>query len=136
MTLFVRTTLLAVGLALASSPAMAGCNLWLQFDFGSARPGPQGVALLDRVAAMYPRSSYYIVGHADAPGSEFENLVISRARTEAVAAHLVARGATGIRSQAARAQTRMLVVDHGPKRVNRRVEVYVSPCSEAALSGS
>lgn len=132
-----RSSVLLLALVLGPAPAIAqGCNLWTQFDFGSARIPAEGRALLDRTARMFPGASYAITGHADAPGTEFENLVISRRRAEAVADYLVARGATGISSLTALAQTRMLVVDHGPEVKNRRVEIYVSPCSEAALAGS
>ena len=134
MTRCLRPLALGAVMTLVAAPALAvGCNLWLQFGFGSAEIRPDGRALLDKVARLYPSASYEIFGHADAPGSEFRNLVISRRRAEAVAAYLAARGVAGVVSLEALAQTDLLVAEHGPKKTNRRVEIYVSPCSEAVL---
>lgn len=132
-----RPLALAAALSFVTAPAFAvGCNLWLQFGFGSAEIDADGRALLNKVARLYPSASYEIFGHADAPGTEFQNLVVSRRRAEAVAAYLAGRGIAGVVLLKALAQTDLLVAEHGPNQKNRRVEIYVSPCSEAVLIAS
>lgn len=115
--------------ALVPLPAAAGCVVSVFFDFASARLTPDTRAVLDRVAAVHPGAPLRILGHGDAPGSEFENLVISRARAEAVSAYLAARGLTGTVAIAAQGQTDLVVIDHGKVRRNRRVELYLPSCS-------
>lgn len=132
-----RLSILAVALSLGVAPVHAqGCHLWLQFGFGSAAILPDGRAVLDKAARLYPGAGYTITGHADAPGTEFENLAISRRRVEAVSDYLAGQGVTGVVRMTAMGQAKLLKVDHGPVALNRRVEVQLSPCSKAVLAGS
>lgn len=134
-----RPLALATALTLgAAAPAVAlECTVSLFFDFGSAQLSAANKSVLDRIARDYRHAVASVAAFGDAPGSEFENLVISRKRAEAVTAHLEARGKRNILGTGGRAQNRLIEADHGPNRRNRRVEIYLSPCSpEAFAAGS
>lgn len=127
----------ALTLGLAGPAQALSCTVSLFFDFGSAQLSSENRSVLDRIAGDYRHAFVSVAGFGDAPGSEFDNLVISRKRAETVTAYLVDRGKRNILGTGGRAQNRLVEADHGPNRRNRRVELYISPCSpEVFAAGS
>ncbi|MEM9197537.1 MAG: OmpA family protein [Pseudomonadota bacterium] len=105
-------------------------NLVVFFEFNSAILKPEARDELNKLcqALALDTGSYEIIGHTDAAGSDEYNLILSRARAEAVVEHLVSRCDI--------AEDRLRAHGMGEKRlrnstlprdsVNRRVEIQVS----------
>ncbi|MEL6236311.1 MAG: OmpA family protein [Pseudomonadota bacterium] len=105
-------------------------NLVVFFEFNSAILKAEARDELNKLcqALALDTGSYEIIGHTDAAGSDEYNLILSRARAEAVVEHLVSRCDI--------AEDRLRAHGMGEKRlrnstmprdsVNRRVEIQVS----------
>lgn len=67
----------------------------VRFDSGSAALSPQGRDQIDNIAVIlraYPKASVTVEGYADNSGSEHANMALSKARADAVAGRLTAKG--------------------------------------------
>ncbi len=81
----------------AAAPAKAPSPeaLYVYFDAGSAKLGPEAAATADTGARLYREGHptvMLVVGHTDATGKELDNLVLSARRAAAVKEALVGRG--------------------------------------------
>ena len=107
------------------------------FAVDSTVISPSFRAALDEVAASlqkYPDSLVDVMGHTDATGSDAHNLDLSRRRAESVKGYLVMRGVSG---------SRIATIGYGEqypradnttaegKALNRRVEIRITPISQA-----
>jgi outer membrane protein OmpA-like peptidoglycan-associated protein len=99
------------------------------FDFGTAALTPESAPTLDEMAKLLtetPDIGVYIVGHTDNVGSFDANLVLSRARAEAVASALVDRGIAADRVVPAGVAALSPVASNATeagRAMNRRVEM-------------
>ena len=99
------------------------------FDFGTATLSPESAATLDEMAKLLAGNldlSVYIVGHTDNVGGFDANLVLSRARAEAVVAALTSRGSDAARPVPAGVADLSPVASNATdagRQMNRRVEM-------------
>ena len=69
----------------------------IEFDTGSANIRPASTGLLDEIAqriAALGNKTVEVIGHTDNAGNPNNNLILSRARAEAVKAYLIQKGIT------------------------------------------
>jgi len=73
-------------------------NRIIEFQSGSARLAPFGMAILDQMVArmaQMPDSRFLIIGHTDNVGQRESNLTLSHGRAQAVKNYMMARGIPG-----------------------------------------
>lgn len=109
----------------------------ITFAYDRADVQPQFQPTLNDVAsvlAQYPKTYIDVFGHTDSDGAEAYNQTLSERRAQAVSSYLVSRGV-----QSARMGTRGFgetqpiasnATEEG-KAANRRVEIKISPVTEA-----
>lgn len=67
----------------------------ITFYFSTAIPTAESVPVIDDLEALlieYPKLGLHVIGHADSAGREDANIVLSIARAQSVANHLILRG--------------------------------------------
>ena len=105
----------------------------IEFERGSARITSASRPILDRtidILTRAPALHVEISGHTSSDGDRDDNLALSRARAEAVAAYLVAHGVAADRLTAIGYGPDRPVADdrdHDGRRRNRRIEFRVVP---------
>ncbi|MDT7534477.1 OmpA family protein [Sphingobium sp. SA2] len=109
----------------------------ITFAYDRADVQPQFQPTLNDVAsvlAQYPKTYIDVFGHTDSDGADAYNQILSERRAQAVSSYLVSRGV-----QSARMGTRGFgetqpiasnATEEG-KAANRRVEIKISPVTEA-----
>jgi OmpA-OmpF porin, OOP family len=98
----------------------------LFFEAGSARLTANSQRMIDNIVSVKDqwKSPIKIIGYADAPGSERDNLALSRRRAEAVRSALVAQGIpASMLIVGARGETGFFVDTDAAEAQNRRVQV-------------
>ncbi len=101
------------------------------FDIDRAELQPAAKENLRQLAAIlqkYPDTNILIEGHTDSTGSEEHNLVLSRARAQAVANFLAGLGVDATRFTIMGYGESQPIADNGTvegRRLNRRVEIAV-----------
>jgi len=104
----------------------------ISFDTDSAVLTAESSAQLDNIATIlraYPRAHVAVVGHTDSVGSEADNVVLSRARANTVAAKLTANGVQPQRVHAEGYGSQRPIADNATesgRAENRRVELGVA----------
>jgi outer membrane protein OmpA-like peptidoglycan-associated protein len=99
------------------------------FDLGSADISDEFAALLDRVAItaeLAPDATIRVSGHTDISGNDQINDVLSQARADAVADHLIARGVAEDRVEAIGYGSGRPIADNSTaegRRANRRIDI-------------
>ena len=99
------------------------------FDSGSTRLTTSSQRMIDNIVSVKDqwKPPLRIIGHADAPGAERDNLALSRRWAEAVKSALIAKGMpASMLIVGGRGETRMLVDTDAAEAQNRRV--HVSDC--------
>ena len=105
----------------------------IEFERGSARITSASRPILDRtidILTRAPALHVEISGHTSSDGDRDDNLALSRARAEAVAAYLVAHGVAADRLTAIGYGPDRPVADdrdHDGRRRNRRIEFRIVP---------
>ena len=123
------TTIAAPATSDAPSPTTAPPPVKILFDTTSSLLAGESSAGVDQLAAYLqgnPDVRIKVVGHADNYGTRLTNLVISRARADAVVSALVTAGIDRSRMSAAGQGDRLPVESNATKagrRANRRVEI-------------
>lgn len=123
------TTIAAQATSDAPSPTTAPPPVRILFDTTSSLLAGESSAGVDQLAAYLqgnPDVRIKVVGHADNYGTRLTNLVISRARADAVVSALVTAGIDRSRMSAAGRGDRLPVESNATKagrRANRRVEI-------------
>ncbi|WP_176167856.1 OmpA family protein [Luteibacter sp. 22Crub2.1] len=103
----------------------------VQFETGSAVLTPQGLAVLDDMAAAITRvgvPQLDIVGHTDSVGDRQANILLSVQRADAVKAYLTARGIDAQRMVVGGRGPDLPVADNGTpagRARNRRIEFVI-----------
>lgn len=105
----------------------------IQFAYNKAEVLSVSFALLDEIAKVIQENPHVqkisIEGHASAEGEDQHNLLLSKARAEAVRAYLVAKGVAAERlSSTGHGETKPLATndtDEGREK-NRRVEFHIT----------
>lgn len=70
-------------------------NRIIEFQTGSARLTPLGMSILDEMVekmVQMPQARFAVIGHTDNVGLRENNIVLSRARAQAVSSYLVQKG--------------------------------------------
>jgi OmpA-OmpF porin, OOP family len=104
----------------------------ISFDTDSAVLTAESSAQIDNIATIlraYPRAHVAVVGHTDSVGSEADNVVLSRARANTVAAKLTANGVQPQRVHAEGYGSQRPIADNATesgRAENRRVELGVT----------
>ena len=140
------TTIAAPATSAAPSPTTAPPPVKILFDTTSSLLAGESSAGVDQLAAYLqgnPDVRIKVVGHADNYGTRLTNLVISRARADAVVSALVTAGIDRSRMSAAGRGDRLPVESNATKagrRANRRVEIVYfgaegAPGREVAFTG-
>jgi OOP family OmpA-OmpF porin len=105
----------------------------IEFERGSARITSASRPILDRTVDILTRASALhveISGHTSRDGDRDDNLALSRARAEAVAAYLIAHGVAADRLTAIGYGPDRPIADdgdHDGRRRNRRIEFRIVP---------
>jgi outer membrane protein OmpA-like peptidoglycan-associated protein len=103
----------------------------VKFDSGSAALSPEARDQIDDIAIIlraYPNAVVTITGYTDNSGSEHANMALSKARADAVAGRLTAKGVQGERVHAEGLGSQTPVSDNasdGGRADNRRVAIDV-----------
>ena len=140
------TTIAAPATSDAPSPTTAPPPVKILFDTTSSLLAGESSAGVNQLAAYLqgnPDVRIKVVGHADNYGTRLTNLVISRARADAVVSALVTAGIDPSRMSAAGQGDRLPVESNATKagrRANRRVEIVFfgaesAPGREVAFTG-
>jgi outer membrane protein OmpA-like peptidoglycan-associated protein len=104
----------------------------ISFDTDSAVLTGESSAQLDNIATIlraYPQAHVAVVGHTDSVGNEADNVVLSRARANTVAAKLTAKGVQPQRVHAEGFGSQRPIADNATeagRAENRRVELGVT----------
>jgi OOP family OmpA-OmpF porin len=126
------TNLLRVSAAEQNLLDAALANRIVEFEPGSSVLRPQGVAILDEMAAVLTKvqgKKVEIIGHTDAQGSRAANLALSQARADTVRNYLVTRKGVnpGVLSSSGAGPDRPVAANDTPegRARNRRIEFRV-----------
>jgi outer membrane protein OmpA-like peptidoglycan-associated protein len=105
----------------------------IQFAYDKAEVLSESFAILDELAKVIQENPHVqkisIEGHASDEGEEQHNLILSKARAEAVRAYLVAKGVSADRmSSTGFGESKPLVANSSPeaREKNRRVEFHIT----------
>lgn len=106
----------------------------VRFEVGSSNLTAESVQVLDRLAGLLKRrpdlEPIELVGHADTRGAESTNRALSKGRADTVRRALISRGIRPTRLKirgAGSAEPISKAGDEAARRLNRRVEVWVTP---------
>jgi OOP family OmpA-OmpF porin len=105
----------------------------IQFAYNKAEVLSESFAILDELAKVIQENPHVqkvsIEGHASDEGEDQHNLILSKARAEAVRAYLVAKGVSADRlSSTGHGEAKPLVSNDTPegREKNRRVEFHIT----------
>jgi outer membrane protein OmpA-like peptidoglycan-associated protein len=103
----------------------------VKFDSGSAALSPEARDQIDNVAIIlraYPKADATVDGYADNSGNDHSNMALSKARADAVAGRLTAKGVTADHVHAEGFGSQKPAADNGSedgRAQNRRVVIEV-----------
>ncbi len=130
---FIAFVALGLGAANASASSVLADGT-VRFEVGASNLTPESVRVLDRLAGLLKRrpdlEPIELVGHADNQGAESTNRALSKGRAETVRQALISRGIRPSRLRtrgAGSAEPISKAGDEAARRLNRRVEVWVTP---------